>query len=258
MSNRLLSLFVLVLIFASGYGIYYYFFVANVGNLSLIINGAESVSASITSEFQNTYTLDCKRTCVFSDIPPVNYSITVKKAGYREINTSTKLNRSESKKVVITMEKEVKLTTLPTGTGSVVLKNEGKEFVAGEYNIDDTILTTKETQDPNVEIITMDTWVCIYDATEKICTPHQLYDDIVLLPRGDILALVKKTSKAKLSLLNLADDGQDYILHINADRKNRNIVLKTPINWRFFGLTLDGKIVLVDMDGKKSLVENVN
>lgn len=147
MSNRLLSLFVLVLIFASGYGIYYYFFVANVGNLSLIINGAESVSASITSEFQNSYTLDCKRTCVFSGIPPVNYSITVKKAGYREINQDIKLSRGESKKVVINMEKEIKLTALKNeGTGSVSIPDIDPEKLKETGDrVNGNILTLKQT-----------------------------------------------------------------------------------------------------------------
>lgn len=145
MSNRLLSLFVLVLIFASGYGIYWYFFVANVGNLSLIINGAESVSASITSEFQNSYTLDCKRTCVFSNIPPVNYSITVKKAGYREVNQDIKLSRGESKKVVINMEKEVKLTALAEGSGSVSVPDIDPEKLKETGDrVNGNILTLKQ------------------------------------------------------------------------------------------------------------------
>lgn len=144
-SNRLLSLLVLILIFASGYGIYYYFFVANVGNLSLIINGAESVSASITSEFQNSYTLDCKRTCVFSGIPPVNYSITIKKAGYREVNQDIKLSRGESKKVVITMEKEVKLTALQEGSGSVSIPDIDPEKLKETGDrVNGNILTLKQ------------------------------------------------------------------------------------------------------------------
>lgn len=142
MSNRLLSLLILTLIMSGLFGVYYYFFVITTGNISFIINGSGISSLTLTSEFGNTTTRDCERNCLFENIPAVNYTVSVKRDEYIPLNKSFKLERGETKKVLIAMEKEVILTeqkkkkedtitslklqksiqdTLETHTGSIIL-----------------------------------------------------------------------------------------------------------------------------------------
>ncbi len=142
MSNRILSLLVIMVIFGTIFGIYYYFSVLSTGNVSLIFNGSGSASVMLTSEFGNSYNRDCERSCLFDNIPAVNYTVSAKRDGYATIEKTFKLNRGENKKVVIAMEKEVVLIeqtkkkeetiatiklkksiqeTIETTTGSVIL-----------------------------------------------------------------------------------------------------------------------------------------
>lgn len=109
MSNRLLSLLILVLVFGGLYGLYYYFFVASTASLSLIIGGSGSVSVTLTSEFKNSYTRDCSGKCVFGDIPAVNYTLSAKQDGYTPVEKIFKLDRGEQKEMKITLEKEATL-----------------------------------------------------------------------------------------------------------------------------------------------------
>lgn len=82
------------------------------------------------------------------------------------------------------------------------------------FNFDRKIIRVKDTGDANIKIITGDTGVFIYTLSDKTARLNPLYDDIVLLPSGNIVALVKKSSKAKLSLLSLGTSGNDYVLLI--------------------------------------------
>lgn len=50
----------------------------------------------------------------------------------------------------------------------------------------------------------------------------------------------------------------DYILLITANRLSRKILLKTPVDGKYLQSTNDGKIVLIDVEGKGFEVENVN
>lgn len=110
MSNRLLSLLILVLLFGGLFGIYYYFFVASTASISLIINGSGSASIALTSEFGNSYDRECDKNCVFKNIPAVNYTLSAKREGYTPVIKTFVLNRGEMKKMLITMDKEVVLT----------------------------------------------------------------------------------------------------------------------------------------------------
>lgn len=65
---------------------------------------------TITSEFGNSYTHDCARTCLFEKIPAVHYTLSAKRDTYTPLQKEFILGRGESKKVVVAMEKEIILT----------------------------------------------------------------------------------------------------------------------------------------------------
>lgn len=109
MSNRLLSLLVLTIVFASLFGIYYYFFVASTASVSIILNGSGSATITLTSEFGNSSVRECERSCLFSDIPAVDYTVSAKRDGYVPLTKTFTLDRGDMKKVLIAMEKEVVL-----------------------------------------------------------------------------------------------------------------------------------------------------
>lgn len=110
MSNRILSILVLILVFGGLYGLYYYFFVASTASLLLTVSGSGTTSVTLTSEFKNSYARECDNNCIFIDIPAVNYSLSAKQEGYTPIEKTFKLNRGERKEITLTMEKEVTLT----------------------------------------------------------------------------------------------------------------------------------------------------
>ncbi|HBB27101.1 TPA: hypothetical protein DCZ36_01220, partial [Candidatus Gracilibacteria bacterium] len=312
MSNRLLSLLILTLIFAGLFGVYYYFFVANTGSVSFIINGSGSTSITLTSEFgSNSLYEGCERSCLFADIPAVNYTVSAKREGYIPFTKNFTLHGREMKKVMIMMKKEVILTeqkrkkedtiatlklqksiqdTLETNTGGIVLgyrtnglyyalsddvdwsilmKKEGEEarelfkipkgilipesldiyegYIAlkkGEnmsfyslasgtamhFVFDGTILSIKDTLDDDTKIITSDAGVFMYSVSEKTARANPLYDDIIQLASGEIVALVKKTSKTKQSLLSITDTDNDSVFLIGRDTRERSLLFQTPKN----------------------------
>ena len=109
MNNRILSLLVLTILFASLFGVYYYFFVASTANISLIINGSGTTSITLTSEFGNSYVRECEKNCLFDGVPAVSYTVSAKRGGYTPLTKTFTVNRGETKKILIAMEKEVVL-----------------------------------------------------------------------------------------------------------------------------------------------------
>lgn len=110
MSNRVLSFLVLVVVCTGLFGVYYYFFALSTGTLTLIINGSGTTSVTLTSEFKNSYSQVCERTCEFRKIPAVQYTLQAQRDSYNPLTKSITLGRGETKKVVVAMEKEITLT----------------------------------------------------------------------------------------------------------------------------------------------------
>lgn len=142
MNNRLLSLLVLLTVFGGLFGAYYYFFVSGTGTLSLITNGSGTTFITLTSEFGKSITKECEKNCLFENIPAVNYTVSAKREEYAPLTKTFKLERGETKKVLLAMEREVALTeqkkkkeetirsiklkkdiqdTLETHTGAIIL-----------------------------------------------------------------------------------------------------------------------------------------
>lgn len=107
------------------------------------------------------------------------------------------------------------------------------------------ILGVKDTRDPNTKILTSDAGVFLYTLSEKVTRKNPLYDDIVELPSGEIVALVKKSSREKRSLLSVTDTGNDLVFLIGQDTRERKTLLKTPKNGKLLRYK-NGEILFVE------------
>jgi hypothetical protein len=56
--------------------------------------------------------------------------------------------------------------------------------------------------------------VVIYNTKNQVARENPLYDDIIQLETGEIIALIKKTSTTKQLLLSLEDTSMDHVLLI--------------------------------------------
>ena len=107
MSNRLLALFVLVLAIAAIFSAYWYFFVANVGSVVVMVGDTKQVHITLTTEFKNTYTQDCTQSCLFERVPPVRYSLLAQSDGYDALSQDFSLSRGEKKVISLAFDKTV-------------------------------------------------------------------------------------------------------------------------------------------------------
>lgn len=107
------------------------------------------------------------------------------------------------------------------------------------------ILGIKDTSDRNTKIIKSLEGVFMYTVSEKLSRFNLLYDDVIQLPSGEIVALVKKSSKEKHSLLSLADTENDYVFLIGQDTRERKTLLKTPKDGRLLRYKND-EILFID------------
>lgn len=135
MSNRILSLLVLVVVLIGLFSTYYYLFASN-ARISIILTGSGDTSISLASEFGNTSEQVCEKTCVFENIAAVNYTITAKREGYIPLVKTIKLNRREDRKVAMIMEKEIELTE------KTKKKEETITLIKLKKDIQDTLETT--------------------------------------------------------------------------------------------------------------------
>lgn len=124
------------------------------------------------------------------------------------------------------------------------------------FAFDGTILSIKDTLDDDTKIITSDTGVFMYSVSEKTAHINPLYDDIIQLASGEIVALVKKTSKAKQSLLSITDADNDSVFLIGRDTRERNLLFQTPKNGKLLRYK-NGEILFVEENGEVLVVSNV-
>ncbi|MDD2565803.1 MAG: hypothetical protein PHZ26_04510 [Candidatus Gracilibacteria bacterium] len=107
MSNRNLAFLILISFCATILGAIYYFFIANVGSITIDVGNIEGVKLSLNGEFKNTESITCNNKCGFSKKPPINYTLVVSKETYKTQNIDFKLNRSENKNIKLILEKDV-------------------------------------------------------------------------------------------------------------------------------------------------------
>lgn len=110
MSNRLLSIIILVIFFGGISGVFYYFFVANTATVSFTVNGSGPATLELTSEFKNSYKKTCEKVCTFEKIPPVGYVLSAKRDGYVPLLQNIGIERGVST-IALKMEKEITLDT---------------------------------------------------------------------------------------------------------------------------------------------------
>jgi len=136
--------------------------------------------------------------------------------------------------------------------GFIALEKKGNTFfyslkdgAEADVNLPGKVLGIKDTLDNNTKIVTSESGVSMYTVSEKTSRINPLYDDIIQLSSGEIVALVKKSSKDKQSLLSINDAANDFVFLIGQDTRERKTLLKTPKN----GKTLrykNGEILFVD------------
>lgn len=124
------------------------------------------------------------------------------------------------------------------------------------FAFDGKILGVKDTLDNDTKIITSDTGVSMYTVSEGTSRPNPLYDDIIQLSSGEIVALVKKSSKEKRSLLSIADTSNDLVFLIGQDTRERKILLRTPKNGKMLRYK-NGEILFVDENNETFTINNV-
>jgi len=107
MSNRFLSVLVLLVIFGTIFGAYWYFFVANVGSIVVTIAWASEVQVNLSTEFKYEKSQTCTETCIFEWIPPVNMTVIASKEWFESDTQFFKLQRGEKKVLSLTMKKKV-------------------------------------------------------------------------------------------------------------------------------------------------------
>lgn len=96
----------------------------------------------------------------------------------------------------------------------------------------------------------------MYTVSEKTARKNPLYDDIIQLSSGEIIALVKKSSKEKRSLLSITDTSNDFIFLIGQDTRYRKTLLETPKNGKMLRYK-NGNILFISEDGEIFTVENL-
>lgn len=136
--------------------------------------------------------------------------------------------------------------------GFIALEKKGNTFFyslkdgsEADMSLPGKILGIKDTLDNDTKIVTRESGVSLYSVSEKTSRPNPLYDDIIALPSGEIVALVKKSSKDKQSLLSVNDTANDLVFLIGQDTRERETLLKTPKNGKMLRYR-NGEILFVD------------
>ncbi len=173
-------------------------------------------------------------------------------------------NETESKVLFTTQKGELSKTSLDIYEWYLTLFQEGSYVLyklsnGTKESIETTkkIISIKNTPDRNIKILTTEDGVFLYREEEKSMQENPLYDDTIVLPDGQLVALIKKTSEKKLSLLSLSAKGNDYVVRIGADTRERKILFTTEKS----GKKLEFKnreIIFTDTEDNAFVVSNIN
>lgn len=108
MSNRLFSLFILVLVFSGIYFGYYYFFVLNKWNLTITSNVWNYEVDLYNDKLKTTFKTTCKNdVCELIDLAPLDYKMTIIKRWYKEFSKNVKVIKKSTQELSIYLEKDL-------------------------------------------------------------------------------------------------------------------------------------------------------
>lgn len=174
-----------------------------------------------------------------------------------------KIQWSDGQKLFQIRNGELEADSLDVYEGYIALRDGKNTFFYSLQNgaekvfkFDKRILSVKKTQNENTKIITSEMGVYMYATNDDTFRENPLYDDCIQLTSGEIVALVKKTSSHKQSLLSLMDIANDQVFLIGTDTRERKILFATPKNGKILRY-VEGKILFVDEEWWIFVVENV-
>ncbi|MCK9272340.1 hypothetical protein M0P65_02225 [Candidatus Gracilibacteria bacterium] len=195
MSNRLTAMLILTIIFGGIFGIYYYFFVANVASITFDVGSFTGVTIKMESEYKK-YDIICDQKCSLGNVPPFSYFISANITGYKDISLSTTLQRGENKAIKLTFEKLVYIEEIKTPSEEKIalLKFKQINSSSGSTDLEDkkTIIGVKGTQ---VFYYSYDPDFSVYSEEKGIIKPILNIEgkkiDEVIFNKNDLLLVIK-------------------------------------------------------------------
>jgi hypothetical protein len=148
MSNRILSLFILVLIFSWAYFFYYYFFVLNKWNLTLTWNVTNYEVNLYNEKLKTTFKSTCKNeVCELVDIAPFDYKMTIIKKWYKDYSSNVKIEKKSTFKINFALEKDL-----------IIEKVEDETWTWSDLNVKDKIEELRKQKDLADKYAIFDLW----------------------------------------------------------------------------------------------------
>lgn len=231
MSNRLTALFILTVIFWGIFGIYYYFFVANVASISFDAGSFTGITLKMESEYKK-YNINCNAKCEINNVPPFSYSISASKSWYKDISLSTTLQRWDNKIIKLTFEKLVYLEEIKTPSEEKIalLKFKKENSASGLTDGEDkkTIIWVKWSQiyyysyDPDFSVYSYEKWII-----KPVLNIEWKKIDDVIFNKNDLLLIIKSWN---FNYLYDASNNMNYSLNID-----EKIIYpkKTIFDWKY-------------------------
>lgn len=108
MVNRLISLAILICIFWGIYGFYYYFFVINKWELTLISNVENYKVVLYNKNLMVPFSTECEsKKCELIDIAPFEYEMTITKEGYKDIQKNIRVLARQKSEEAFILQKQL-------------------------------------------------------------------------------------------------------------------------------------------------------
>lgn len=115
MSNRLISLIALIIIFGWMYGAYYYFFILNKWNMTITTNIDNYTVQLYNSKLKTTFSTKClEPVCELIDLAPFQYEMTLSKEGYKDYVKKIAIISWEKIEVKAVLEKQLFMEKVET------------------------------------------------------------------------------------------------------------------------------------------------
>jgi len=248
-SNRLTALLILTIIFWGIFGIYYYFFVANVSTISFDTGSFTGVTLKMESQYKK-YSIICDKKCSIANVPPFSYSISSSIAWYKEVSLNTTLQRWDNKIIKLSFEKLVYLNEIKTPSEEKIalLKFKQINTSSGLTDTKDkkTVIWVKWTQvfyysyDPDFSVYSEEKWII-----KPILNIEWKKIEEVIFNKNDLLLVIKSWN---FSYLYDLTNNMNYTLNIDEKiiyPKKTNFdgkYLINTINWTYlYDTTNSGK-----------------